>query len=107
MHRGAAAGSRPTGATYEPRDFEQLPDPPNLLIACSGSAANRAPRPPPLVGTGPPSAQRRSALEFLGRELRTLEMEASHSQYLEERLEAVQAELAEARKACEVGAAGF
>lgn len=50
-----------------------------------------APKPPPCVGNGPPQSQRRAAIEYLSRELRSLEIEASHTAKLEDQIEILEA----------------
>ncbi|KAL1528202.1 hypothetical protein AB1Y20_009561 [Prymnesium parvum] len=59
------------------------------------------PRPPTCLGNGHISSKRRAAIDFLARELKTLEIEASHTAHLEQQLEILQAELKQARAAAE------
>jgi hypothetical protein len=62
-----------------------------------------APRPPACVNAGAPAAQqRRAALDFLSRELRSLEIDASHSRKLEARIEALNEELLQAQQAAQM-----
>jgi len=61
-----------------------------------------APKPPACVGNGPPQSQRRAAIDFLSRELRTLEIEASHTAQLEDRIEILEAQCKRAEQTAQM-----
>jgi len=54
------------------------------------------------VGNGPPPAQRRACIEYLSRELRALEIEASHSRALQDRVDELEARVKRAEGAAQM-----
>jgi len=86
----------PPTAVHLLRPTRQAPAPPTAESIRRRGAT--APLPPACVGNGGSPSQRRAALEFLTRELRSLELEANQTAKLEQHVEVLQAQLKRAEQ---------